>query len=335
MNVSAEDFMYGCHSGLQKAIRRGDLDLAKTCFDAMWQDPKHRNWLKWRTTVLVEEDAWQMIGEFAKFLNSVKELKDDPEAEEKAWRKFIYQLVVVPKSKDTEGLLYTALKRKAQDGEHRELADFRLWLNMDDDPSQIVEDLYEELLKKRKLTSYEHAALRLLKSRVYQGGMVDDRKACLACMLLLVYRGLDEKKAKEQIKWGVRRWTRNSKRKKPRTVNLPWYVFDMHTAIGKFAEAVFMKNKAKEYKGLDKQKFEDVWFNLESALIPDDLIRLVPYTEEKLTATDSMWWPLLVELELPFGGYTAKGVRYLWKAEMRKEVKAIVNWCANRRSEGK
>lgn len=325
------DFLYGCHSGVQKAIRRGDLNLAKTCFDAMWPDSKHRNWLKWRMTVLVEEDVWQMIGEYAQFLKEVKLLKGDEKAEEQAWRRFLYELVVVPKSKDTEGLLYVAMKTKAKEDEHEELSSIRYWLNIDGDPAHVVEDLYDELKKKRRLSSYENDALKVLKSRVYQGGMMGDRQACLACMILVVSRRLNEKEIKKQIGWGVKRWNRLSKHKKPRTINLPWYVFDMHTAIGKFALSVFMKKS--KYPGLDRGKFDDIWFDLESAWIPEDLYREAKYTTGKVSATESMWWPILMDIELRFGGYKPEGVRHLWKSEMKKKIKNIVLWCAQKRSE--
>ena len=333
--MKEDDLIYGAHSGVQKAVRRGDLDLAKTCFDVMWKIPKHRNWLKWRMTVLVEEDAWQMIGEFAQFLKEVKDLKDDPALDENAWRKFLYKLVVVPKSKDTEGLMYTSRLKKAEEGEHKEMSDFRFWFERDEDPTEIVEDMFDGLVKERKLTDYEMAAMKLLKGRIYQGGMLDDRKACLACMLLIVSRGLDEAEAKKMVTWGVKRWVKNSKRAKPRTVNLPWYVFDMHTAAGKFASAVFMKKRGKEYVGLTKKKFEDTWFAFESALIPKDLVKVVPYTEGPLTSYDSMWWPMQVKLEVPFGGYTAKGVKELWDNHMREEIRNIVKWCLARRDEEK
>lgn len=331
--MNEKDFLYGCHSGVQKAIRRGDLDLAKTCFDAMWKVPQHKNWLKWRMTVLVEEDAWQMIGEFAQFIKGVKELKEDPIAEEKAWRAFLYKLVVVPKSKDTEGLLYTSMLQEPAEDEHPEMDSFRFWFGADKDPSEIIEDRYDAFIDDCQLTDYEMAAMKVLRGRVHQGGMLDDRKACLACMLLIASRGLDEQEAKKQVEWGVARWVRNSKRNKPRTVNLPWYVFDMHTAAGKFASSVFMKRKGKEYVGLTKDKFENIWFSFESALIPKDLVKVVPYTREKLTAYDNMWWPIQLKLELPFGGYKPKGVKHLWDSGMRDEVRSIVRWCLDKRAE--
>jgi hypothetical protein len=48
-------FISGCRSGIQKAVRRGDLDLAKTCFDVLWNSREERSWFKWRLPVIVAE----------------------------------------------------------------------------------------------------------------------------------------------------------------------------------------------------------------------------------------------------------------------------------------
>jgi hypothetical protein len=76
--MKREDELFGARSGIQKAIRRGDIDLAKTCFDLLWSEKSHQTWLKWRITVLVNEESWWLIGELSDFLS----LKT---AEEKDW----------------------------------------------------------------------------------------------------------------------------------------------------------------------------------------------------------------------------------------------------------
>jgi hypothetical protein len=331
--MNDDDFLYGCRSGIQKAIRRGDLDLARTAFDTLWKDQKQRSWLKWRMTVLVEEDAWQMIGELAQFLNTV----DKEEDEEKAWRRFTYQLVLAPKSKDTEALLYMAMKTKEQTTEHPELEAMRRCLRSSTEPSEAGRALmnrWEADGTWKRLSKYEQDAITLLHRRLGLGGMLLDRKACLSCMILVVSRGLNEKIIKASVELGLKSWVKKNGKRKPRLVNLDWYVFDMHTVVGKMAMSIFMKNKASKFKGLTKEKLDDIWFYLESAIIPDALFRPKKYHQEaKLNAFESMWWPMLLDFDLAFGDNSSAAVRRIWEDTMKQEMHNLVDWCLNKRAQ--
>lgn len=93
LKLSPSDFLYGCRSGIQKAIRRGDLPLAKQCFDALWANKAQRAWLKWRTVAIVQEECSYYLGELAEFL----EKKSDDERE---WRRIFYEVTLTLKNKD-------------------------------------------------------------------------------------------------------------------------------------------------------------------------------------------------------------------------------------------
>jgi len=326
-----DDLTYGAHSGIQKAIRRGDLDLTKTCLDIMWPVKKERNWLKWRVTVLVEEDVFGMIGELPKFFAKVKGLHGAAEA--KTWRKFLYELTLCKKAKDAEAL-YWASELPEQEDDHEELKEFRFWRGMATSPVEVAEEMLKDIVdsKYRKLSEYELNAVKLLSSRTKMGGMSADRFACVSGMLLVAMRGLDEEAVEEELSSGFKRW-KKEKDRKPRTTSLGWYVFDIHTVVGKFASSVFMKRKARKF-GLSKEKLHQIWFDLESAWIPTDLMKLVPYNlDGKLTCFDSMWWPYMVKRDLAYADYSARQVKKLWDTKIRKELKSIVEWCMEKRSD--
>lgn len=325
------DFLYGCHSGIQKAIRRGDLNLAKTCFDAMWADVEHRNWLKWRMAILVEEEMWYMTGELAEFLHADSK-------EEIDWRRFVYQLVLCPKSKDPEALLYLA-QNEEYTVEHPELAEARVWVNrLKDEPlPSVADELFDEMMGGDQfgfgaLTRYELDAARLMKTRTRAGGMVGDKQACLVTMVLIAMRRLDRDAVKDIVKAST-----NVTIPKPHTVNLPWYCFDMHTMVGKWASSIFMKRTAPRLKldeELSKEKFEDIWFYFESAVVPIKDLKLVAFSmDRKLHFTESMWWGEIIKQSVPFGKKTAKEVKALWDSKLKREIESLVNWCLEKRAE--
>ena len=325
-----EDFLYGCHSAVQKAVRRGDLNLMKTAFEGMWPEAQHRNWLKWRASILVEEDVWWMLGEAMKFFKSVKKAED----EKLEWRRFLYKLAVCQKNQDTAGLYFTALNWPPDEDEHPELKEMRFWLGVaGDDPAAAAVELFDEM-KADGRSEYELAAAGLMKSRMYQGGMVSDKWCCLAAMVLIKCRGLVEEDCLAKMEEGARRHLSKHGSDKPRTIELPWWTLDSHTAIGKFALAVFMKRLGPKFKGMDKDKFDWIWFMMESAQIPDDQVDYVKLTKKiEPTPFQSIWWPELVKDMIRYGEWTPKQVAAIWRKNMREEIKNIVRWCANKREE--
>jgi hypothetical protein len=119
------DFTYGCRSAIQKGIRRGDLDLVHTCFEELWAEKSQRNWLMWRATTLVMEEAWQMIGEYGELLASGSKEEND-------WRKFLYRLCFATKSKDAMGLMFLVNRehKALTEMAHPEMEEMVLWYNL-------------------------------------------------------------------------------------------------------------------------------------------------------------------------------------------------------------
>lgn len=310
--MKEDDYAWGAHSGIQKAIRRGDLNLAKTCFDALWSEKEHRNWLKWRLPILVEEEAVWLCGELAEFLAT----KTDSERD---WRKFIYQLTIATKNKDAGAVF--ALAEHMPTLRSKEMETARFWVPIlgDGDPKNITDDLSEDLIAARKMSKYERSALRVMKFRANAGGMLGDRRCCLAAMIMIAERGLDKKRVNQMIQADIQRL---GHQRKPATVNLPWYIFDMHTAVGKFAMSVFMKRAAAKFEIEDKAVLHDLWFLKESGLVARKLLA-APSEKNELTIFEQGLWGLHKERQL--GAMDQKIVEQ-WP-KIREELEKIVMWC--------
>lgn len=326
--ISDDDFLYGSRSGIQKAIRRCDLDLAMTCFDALWSVNTHRNWLKWRACTLVTEEAWQMIGELGK-------LKESMSDDEKDWRKFIYSLTLATKSKDAHGLWEVARLMPELDEEHPEyLAMLAWWGQCNDNPVTIVDELYDACLDVREYSDYERAGMKVLKSRCHMGGMWGDRCITLSTLVMMSARKpITEKEVKIDVKKGANKWKVRTGRDKPKTVDIPWYCFDMHTQAGKIARSIFMKHKAKKYD-IDVEQFNAISFYLESAFNPKGAVKWVPKFnhDRKFTPFETAWWLPHLKDMLQMGKRPPKVIKKMWANGMREDLRGAVNWILEKRA---
>uniref|UniRef100_A0A6M3M4F2 Uncharacterized protein n=1 Tax=viral metagenome TaxID=1070528 RepID=A0A6M3M4F2_9ZZZZ len=269
----------------------------------MWAEKEHRNWLKWRLSILVIEEAWYFTGELAHFLRTKSDAEED-------WRKFIYRLCLIPKNKDADalwGLSSTAVERTPL------LDEVARWKDRigDGDPSLIADELFEWLVDGEKLTDYEKDAIRVAKRRVGMGGMLGDKQQCIVTMILIAQYGIAKNVVAQAEIDGLKRW----KGGKPKTVNLPWYVFDMHTAVGKMAMGILIKRKAAQFGNIDQEALSKLWFYMESGFVPKEMV-----------SDSQAWWPAWREEEL--AGLPVK----LWEKGMKKEIQSIVNWCLEKRS---
>ncbi len=313
------DFLYGCRSGIQKAIRRGDLDLGRTCFDALWNNKTHRSWLKWRTPVLVMEESSYLIGELAEFLGLEKD-------DERSWRKFLYELILSPKAKDGAGLL--GLAKLQSLARHEEIDILRPWFkNNSIDPAMIVNQFSKSL--NLHGDEYEMGAVRFLQWRVGMGGMLFDRQLCLTNMVLIWSRGLDKINIRKTVDRAVGDYVK--KNRKPEALGaLPWYVFDMHTVIGRITLSVLGKRKCARW-GITEDELRLMWFILESSKIPKDKI-LYPKLADKASVFDSMWWiPAIRDRLKGIKGLSIKSLLSFWKREVLPEVRSTVEFVLQER----
>ena len=325
-----DDFVFGCRSAIQKAIRRGDLNLAKTAFDALWADKTHRNWLKWRLPILVVEEALHLTGELAEFLT-----EHGTDNNEKAWKKFIYTVTISLKSKDAVGIRFFALNPDKIQYMTEELKVVTSWINPDTPALDQAVALFDACMKMRKLTQYEVRAINCLKERIFKGGMEGDKSFCLAGMILITLRGLDADEVKKQVAHDVKVY-KEKNGAIPKTINLPWYVFDKHTQLGKMAFRIFMKRKAAQAGIPDEDVLWRLWFFSESAKTPAYLLKIQDFDaveEGRATVFDSIYWIPELNEQLPFDNYTPKQAKRIWDEEIAKEISNIINWCIEKRAE--
>lgn len=315
-----KNLIYGAKSGIQKAIRRGNLDLAKTCFDVLWAEKAERNWLKWRLPILVQEEAWYMAGELTEFLETQK-----GSAEE--WKKFIFRLAIAPKNKDAGGLAEIGRLRPSFiiDEQNEEVEAIIHWADKaGDSPETVASELAEACIADSSLTDYEIKGIQTFEKRCMQGGMVADKWGLLAGMILIACRRMLKKDVKTLEEKGLPLWKEHFGRK-PKTINLPWYVFDMHTGIGKWALNIFMKRTAKKFGIELRSDLFDIWFCFSSGFVPPYLHKELPLSDASIaTIEEEIWWPAIVPVLLTAGEVeTMADAEKIW-SKIHMEIKALV-----------
>jgi hypothetical protein len=110
-------------------------------------------------------------------------------------------------------------------------------------------------------------------------------------MILIFNRGLDKKLVQLKMKEDQKEFL-VKKTGKPKRIKLPWFIFDMHTAKGKWAWNIFMKRN--HGTKIDKDNIKFLWFHLESGTIPLDKINYKMKIEDKPLPTDTIWWQQLM-----------------------------------------
>jgi len=334
--MTDDDFVYGCRSAIQKAIRRGDLDLAHTAFLTLWRDKKQRNWLKWRMPSLVHEEAWQFAGELWGLSNAKF---DSAEEEKREYQRLVYKLTVATKSKDATALWFLNNHyKKREPFKHSEYADMTYWRaafeKAGSNPGVTASELYKLLAKGKSVSDDTLAAMKMMRRRAGMGGMLGDRCICLSGMILAASRGVDTELVQLDVRKKLSEWRNRIGRKRPRLVELPWYAFDMHTQAGKIAVGIFVRNKLKGYSGLSEEKFRSVFFWAESSLVPDYLLANVsPECDGTPSCLESKWYDALLERKLSYGRKKRKAVQKLWNTSMRGDIKGCVEWILEKRGE--
>lgn len=310
--MTDKDIKYGARSGIQKAIRRGDLNLANTSFDILLSEKAHWQWFKWRLPILVEEEIWYMLGELAELMKSNPTPID--------YKRFIYKVCVANKSKDTAGLYRISELENQIIPNNKEVNMMSKYMKVaNNNPVSIVEQIYKECTELRQLSEYELDAMKLMRNRTYQGGMLGDRFCCVSSLILITYRGLNKDDITKHIKYAIERYKKKSGNKLPEKIELPWYIFDMHTMKGKMAKGVFERKFLSNYPQITD--FTRFWFHNESGYIPDYLIKEIGLIDNP-TAFDTMYYPIIKSIQL-------KGTDGLWK-EIQPIIKKLVEWALNK-----
>jgi len=334
--MKRDTYLYGARSGIQKAIRRGNLPLAKTCFEELWRDTEHRNWLVWRTQVLVEEDVRWMIGEYMELQRAQDVLSED--GKKQALLRLILRLCLVPKNRDSQSLMWLAENTEPEDGEHVELATLRRYVPLiQGNAEEGALRIYNDCQEARKLRIYERRALLEQRRRAgYSGGMPFDRRSNCAGMVLVWLRGLNQEDVYAEISRATADWCFQRgygriqnpmvfpiERQEMERVRLPWYAFDMHTRPGKRALRYVPRILGRQYPWLNSERLLRLWYALESSMYPREQIRLVKNNrEERPSPIACVWWHRMrIEWALTIPGVSLRELLVAWRESIRPVLK--------------
>lgn len=279
-------------SGIQKAIRRGNLSLLKKCFSKLWEED--RSWLLWRLPVLACEENWLYAG-IAVEMALNKEIQ-----REQVW-KLLANLTLNPKNKEAEGiaeLFYLYEKgfdvRKYIEDEAKlrifnEILEIKekkeLWKEDKEKYWELYSEPFSEVSKK---------FFNQMKRRINYAG--PDYMFVVAAYFSTIYEleevVLGEVPDEESIEPAEK---------------LPWFVYDMHTSVGKI---VYYQLKKAFGEEMGEYIGNELWWFEESAVCD----RLVE---------DSYWWRKNREIWYLRRGKTIEQAEKdweVWKSEVKDRV---------------
>jgi hypothetical protein len=162
------------------------------------------------------------------------------------------------------------------------------------------------------------------------GGKVSDRKMMATAVVLFVHRGLGKREVTELIDDRLSDYLNEKEERKPRTITLPWYVFDYHTTLG----ASVLRKFVKENPTINAELVRRLWFCVESAYTPPELSEhylLSMKTRPEIWET--MWWPRVLVSLLSKKDAKLRSVVVQWNEEMKPRIQELVEWEMDRRKE--
>lgn len=253
------NFVWGSKSAIQKAIRRSDGPMLTQAFETLWE--WDRQWLLWRMPVLAAEEVWPLLGKTHATVLEVKGyLKGEPGPRASAMVKkkvgdVIREMCASEKEKSPGGLCglaSDAWAKKYEPSNDDELRD-RQWRAMRRLIKMVEEGQTREAWrvlseKADKATEERRLIVTGAKYRYFAGGMSGDQMLLLGAAVIALTEKELPKLKKKKLSWVER------------TGEWPWYVYDMHTKLGKNALKQVMEQQGiRSYWWL-----ANVWFEMES-----------------------------------------------------------------------
>jgi hypothetical protein len=329
---------WAARSGIQKAVRRGDVSLAKTCFDLLWPVKPHRRWLLVRLRSIVCEDCWHMLGELGKAYSVVDDTWTE-EALRAHWLKFTILLTIARKNQDC-GWGWHLIKNSGFVTEHPE---YKLTKKLFDfavkhgGPEKIPEEVLLEFFcaetPDRDFSSYEDMALSEAAIRSRAWGLESDRWMGLMALVLITLRGLPEIGIKEMLDAQRERFCGE---KVSTLADLPYYCFDMHTRPGKMAIRAWKKNYGKKFN-LPDGGMEALTFHCMSALVlPRVWMPICYFSEERFEWCGQAWLaPSKEDCARWLGFPDWKRASEFWAAEVEDDLIKLIRWAVSKVAEEK
>jgi hypothetical protein len=203
-------------SGLSYAIRRGDFNLAWTCFKILWEDPESQKWLKWRFLAIVAHECWFMTGEVNKFVQ-----KDLPNWE--PWWKMLETIVSLPGGTDVPALCHMTYINTGSEY----IIDDETVRKILEQSNQMLKHIIPDGEPIQGETKYQHKTCYGLSIVAQRGGLLVDQASCAIAAQLMGFRNIKKADIFEFI---------HPITQKPIIVMIPWFVFDGMTGLGQEIE---------------------------------------------------------------------------------------------------
>lgn len=252
------NFEWGVRSAIQKAIRRSDASMLHQAIDVLWRiEP---SWIFWRMPVLAAEEVPQLTGETCKAITAAKELRASKKMDEakQCVTDALLNVCSYKKDKTTWAIvsylygmaLYGYPNPKMpNDAWERMWRACKIAFNMIRGGRE--SELWASLLK--KADDKPEAIRNIVKgthSRFVAGGMEGDR--VLMAVTSIVAMGDYSDDFENSMRDAIIQTT-------PRDGDWPWFVYDMHTAVGKRALSYVSKKRA-----INRDVLAGWWFTYES-----------------------------------------------------------------------
>lgn len=331
--MEKDTFLYGCRSGIQKAVRRGEVSLAYTCFSSLWREETHRKWLVNRIPILAVEDAWHMAWDVGRTYASLRGVLYGSKDHVDKLLRLVMRLTVAVKNQDA-GWLWSVAK-DGPECDHPEwwaMRELVLAAKAAGGPgkrlsSRRVAEVLAASFPGRELNDVERAAVEAAEKRRLLGGWEWDPLMCLATQVLVYNRGLDVAELEAMLDRQKAIYAGEEVEFLP---ELPWYVFDGHTRPGKLAMRVWFKQE--EYEGgLEKDKLEEFWFRVISAKLGDRVKPVFRSWREvkKPHWGETIWADENVRVVL---GERGKELLSRWGAGQEERAIGLIRWALKKAS---
>ena len=297
------NFEWGARSAIQKAIRRSDAAMLQQATDVLWRvEP---SWLLWRMPVLSAEEVPQLTGETCLAIKEAKELRADKRLDEARQCVTDALLKVCSFKKDkTTWAIVSYLYGMATFGypnPHMPDADWeRMWrackvaFNMVRHGRET--ELWASLLKKseEKPETISNNVTGTY-NRFVAGGMEGDK--VLMAVTAIVAMGNYTEGFENAMQAAIIQTA-------PREGDWPWYVYDMHTVVGKRALSYVAK-----MRGVNRDMLASLWFTYESNYVVRGGLDI------------GFWFPLYMSCY----GKTFKMSQEKWHdSQIRKDLASVV-----------
>lgn len=262
--VQRTNYEWGARSAIQKAIRRSDGDMLAEAIDVLWRlEP---SWIFWRMPVLAAEGTPQLMGFICEAANKASQLKK--QGDEPGSRKCVTEALqrLCSHKKD---LTSWAIGAFLSDCRYNGFAEPRLQTPEQQKRWQACKVAYAMInagkadslwlslrAKAKKLGNRDIMALVDGANRRFSAGGMDGDKVLMAVTSIVALGEYADHDFQDDMADALVPMEN-------RNAGWPWYVYDMHTLLGKRA----MSYVCKKTNFPDKNLFVMLWFNFESSRV--------------------------------------------------------------------